>query len=64
MTLDGKLFKVVSGTTEAIGASMIAAGASGSVTDISVDELFSAGQQQRWTESASPVMGLYEPAHA
>ena len=32
---------------------MIVVGAPGSVTDINIVELFSAGQQQRWMESAS-----------
>ena len=64
MTLDGKLFMLVSGTAEAVGALMIVAGASGSVTDITVDEVFSAGQQMTWMESASAAMGSYKPANA
>ena len=38
---------MASGTTEAVGALMIAAGASSSATDISVDEVFPAGQKNR-----------------
>ena len=64
MTLDGKLFMLVSGTSEAVGSLMIVAGASGSVTDITVDEVFSAGQQMSWMESASAAMGSYKPANA
>ena len=48
----------VSGTTEAVCALMIVVGAPGSVTDINVVELFSAGQQQRWMESASGGNGF------
>ena len=57
MTLGGKLFMVVSGTAEAGCALMIVAGASGSVTDIKVDELLSAAGQMDWMQSASAVMG-------
>ena len=64
MTLGGKLFMVVSGTAEAGGALMIVAGASGSVTDITVDEVFSAADQMDWMQSASAVMGAYKPANA
>jgi hypothetical protein len=39
-------------------------GASGSVTDISVDEVFSAADQMDWMQSASAVMGAYKPANA
>ena len=64
MTLSGKLFMVVSGTAEAAGSLMIVAGASGSVTDITVDEVFSAADQMDWMQSASAVMGVYKPANA
>ena len=63
MAPDGKMFMEVSGTTEAVCALMIVVGASGSVTISNVDELFSAGQQQRWMKSASAVMDLYKSAH-
>ena len=64
MTLGGKLFMVISGTAEAGGALMIVAGASGSVTDITVDEVFSAADQMDWMQSASAVMGAYKPANS
>ena len=69
MTLDGKLFMVVSGTTEAAGSLMIVAGGSGSVDHITVklvivDQVFSAGDQMSWMQSASSVMGSYKPANA
>ncbi|MDA8705143.1 GYD domain-containing protein [Litoricolaceae bacterium] len=64
MTLGGKLFMVVSGSAEAAGSLMIVAGASGSVTDITVDEVFSAADQVDWMQSASAVMGAYRPANA
>ena len=54
MTLSGKLFMVVSGTAEAAG----------SVTDITVDEVFSAADQMDWMQSASAVIGVYKPANA
>lgn len=55
---------VVSGIAEAAGALMIVAGASGSATDITVDEVFSAADQMDWMQSASTVMGAYKPANA
>ena len=58
VALDGKLFMDVSGTTEAVCALMIVVGAPASVTDINIVELFSAGQQQRWMESASALIDL------
>jgi len=64
MTLDGKLFMVVSGTTEAAGSLMIVAGGSGSVDHITVDQVFSASDQMSWMQSASSVMGSYKPANA
>ena len=63
MALDGKLFMELSGTTKAVCALMIVVGAPGSVTDINIVELFSAGQQQRWIESASAVIDLYKSTH-
>ena len=64
MTLVGKLFMVVSGTAEAGGALMIVTGASGSVNNITVGEVFSAADQMDWMQSASAVMGAYKPANA
>ena len=64
MVLGGNLFMVVSGTAEAGGELMIVAGASGSVTDITVDEVFSAAEQMEWMQSDSAVIEAYKPANA
>lgn len=64
MALDRNLFMVVSGTAEAGGALMIVAGASGSVTDITVDKVFSAVDQMDWLQFASAVIKACKPANA
>ena len=63
MTLDGKLFMVVSGTTEAAGSLMIVAGGSGSVDHITVDQFFG------WRSNELDAVrfqrdGSYKPANA